>query len=226
MYLITCEHASRAVPLSLAPLFAGQARVLASHRGHDIGGLEIAVELAGALAAPLMVGRYTRLVVDLNRSESNPEVFSEFTNRLAADRREDLLERLHRPHRDGVERLALWLSRGSEQVVHLSVHTFTPVLDGNRRDVDIGLLYDPSHAAERRLSTRWLRSLRRRAPDLGVKANRPYLGTADGLTAHLRGILPHDAYLGIEIEVTQALSARDVGRRRVAGLLLEGLPAV
>ena len=36
-----------------------------------------------------------------------------------------------------------------KQVLHVAVHSFTPVLHGERRNADVGLLYDPARPRER-----------------------------------------------------------------------------
>jgi hypothetical protein len=53
------------------------------------------------------------------------------------------------------------------------------------------------------LCARWVATLRRRAPQLRVRRNYPYLGRADGLTTYLRRRFPAGAYIGVELEVNQ-----------------------
>jgi hypothetical protein len=42
-------------------------------------------------------------------------------------------------------------------------------------------------------------------PEWRVRRNYPYRGDADGLTTHLRERLPAREYVGVELEVNQAL---------------------
>ena len=91
------------------------------------------------------------------------------------------------------------------RVIHISAHSFVPVLNGSTRNADIGLLYDPARAAERALCARWSQSLAARASRLRVRRNYPYRGYADGLTTHLRRRYGRRGYLGVEIEVNQKL---------------------
>jgi predicted N-formylglutamate amidohydrolase len=88
------------------------------------------------------------------------------------------------------------------------VHTFTPLLRGHRRDVDIGLLFDPARAFERRVASAWGRQLQLALPRLRIRRNKPYKGTDDGLTTHLRARLPDRRYAGIELEVNQRFPRR------------------
>lgn len=97
---------------------------------------------------------------------------------------------------------------------HLSVHSFTPTLDGQTRNADAGLLYDPGRPRERECCTAWQRAMRTADPRLRVRRNYPYRGVSDGLTTHLRRVFPPEDYLGIELELNQAIVARDGEARR------------
>ena len=77
-WLITCEHAVNRVPRAYRDLFRGRRRVLTTHRAFDYGALQLAKRFASRLEAQLVTGNVTRLLVDLNRSLSNPSIFSEF----------------------------------------------------------------------------------------------------------------------------------------------------
>lgn len=135
----------------------------------------------------------------------------------------ELLERYSVPHHAAV---AAWVTSksggASSSVLHLSVHSFTPVWKGTLRKADIGLLFDPSRALETAL-VRELRALLGRAlPELRVRANYPYRGTSDGLTTIMRRKTDPTRYAGIELELNQALlDQRGWARRR--RLLLETL---
>lgn len=222
--LVTCEHGGNRVPVRYRPLFERQETLLASHRGWDAGALPLARWMARTLRAPLRSATVTRLLVDLNRSPGHPRVFSPMTRTLGRAEREELLSRYHAPHREAVDAdVCAHLAAGG-RVLHLGVHSFTPVLDGEVRRTDLSLLYDPARGAERGLCASWVRSLRRRLPGLAVRRNDPYRGASDGLTTWLRRRHPEGRYLGIEIEVNQRLLGaggrfpREIGEGLVAGL--------
>lgn len=224
MVLVTCEHGGHQVPAPYRPLFGHLDDLLVSHRGWDPGALPLARVLAHALGAPIRFSTTTRLLVDLNRSPHNPAVFSEVTRPLVVEERLRILDRYHRPYRDDVERDVDEAIERGERVVHLSVHTFTPFLNGSVRRTDVGLLYDPDRAPERMLVGAWVAGLKRRLPGSSIRRNHPYRGATDGLTTWLRRTHGPDGYLGIEIEVSQRLLD---GRRRVpsriVGALAEGV---
>lgn len=222
--IITCEHGGNVIPMRYAPLFAPEADLLGSHRGHDIGALAAARYLATHLDAPLHYSTVSRLLIDLNRSLHHRQIFSSRTRALDASSRRDIVRRYYWPYRDAVERrIARAITRG-RAVIHLSVHSFTPALNGRRRTADVGLLYDPARRGERRFCARLRGALRDADPALRVRRNYPYRGTADGFTTYLRRTFPGTRYTGVEIEINQRFFL-DAGRAwpRVRRALLRAL---
>jgi predicted N-formylglutamate amidohydrolase len=144
----------------------------------------------------------SRLLVDCNRSEDNPNLFSPFSP-LTNHERERLLVDHYRPYREAVRAEVERMLTIHVRVVHLSVHSFTPELRGEVRSTDIGLLFDPKSAFETGVCDRWRDVLLSTKTDFAVHENRPYRGDADGLTTTLRNTLPRDRYAGIELEVNQ-----------------------
>jgi predicted N-formylglutamate amidohydrolase len=209
-FLVTCEHAGHRLPRPYAPRFRRHG-LLTTHRGWDPGALRLAAELAAVLRCPLHVSTTTRLLVDLNRSLDNPACLGPDYRSAPPEVVGAILRDHYHPYRAAVERDAAALARRAP-VIHVSVHSFTPVLRGQRRDVDVGLLYDPRRPRERRLCTAWKAALALADPALKVRMNRPYAGTADGFTTYLRTRLPDPAYAGVELEVNQRF-VRDAGPR-------------
>lgn len=201
--LVTAEHAGNEVPADYLALFRGHQQALRSHRGWDPGTRILADSLGAGLDAPRLTSVVTRLLVDLNRSAHNPKVFSPITRGLPRADRAALLARYHRPHWDLARRA---ISQGIAEhgrVLHLGVHSFTPVLDGEIRRPDLALLYDPSRPDERGLATTWAEALAVVLPDRVVRRNNPYRGAADGMTTAFRRSFSGARYSGLEIEVNQ-----------------------
>lgn len=219
--LITCEHASRHVPARFAQLFAGRESELAGHRGWDPGTAELGRALARRLDAPLLAGRASRLLIDLNRSARHPHRFSEFTRGLPPGERQSIERDWWLPHwrayREFVEAAA-------GRVVHIACHSFTPVLDGRERKVDIGLLYDPSRRPEKRFCRSLAREIGSRLPQLRVRMNVPYRGTANGLGQQHRRVFGPDRLVTVELEVNQALVGRE-DRPEIMACLVEAVAA-
>jgi len=202
--LISCEHASNAVPEIYRRLFPGKEALLATHAAYDIGARELARAVAARLGASLHEGEITRMLVDLNRSMGNRKgLFTAIASPLTAAEKEEIISHHYLPYRQGVESsITGWLD-GGKRVGHISIHTFTSFKDGKARCGDIGILYDPARETDKLFSRRLKESLRKRRPEFIVKMNYPYLGISDGLVPSLRKCYPPESYLGIELEVNQ-----------------------
>ena len=144
--VLTCEHASPTVPdeydgLGLAP------ELLADHIGWDIGAAALATELGSALAlrpcsAPPRVC-WSTATGDLGDTDLMPH------ESYGVDRAR---QRRHRCRGTGAAAGALLRSvprrpstRSSNSHPHallLSVHSFTPELNGCTRPFDVGVLFD------------------------------------------------------------------------------------
>jgi len=222
--LITCEHGGSRIPARYRPLFAGSEALLQSHRGYDPGALALAREMARALDAPLFFSTTSRLLIELNRSIGHPRLYSDITRGVPPSLRREILENLYLPYRNRVEaHIAEAIAQGS-RVVHVSSHSFTPVLDGEVRNADIGLLYDPARPGELKFCRSWQARIEQSAPDLKVRRNYPYTGTSDGFTAYLRRRFPDSAYVGVELEINHwhalkgGIGWKSLRQRVIAGL--------
>lgn len=217
--IITCEHAGREVPPEHRARFRNARDVLRTHRGSDIGALPVAERMAARLQAPLLFSLTTRLLVDLNRSTTSPQLFSEFTRDLDESEREAILARYYRPLRASVLRLIDDAVRARRAVLHLSIHSFVDVFDARPRDVDLGLLFDPERSSEVEICDAWRAAIQAQGGDLRLAYNQPYLGIDDGHTTTLRSRFPAAQYAGLEIELRQGLVATP-SEQRAAGELL------
>ncbi len=206
--LLLCDHASKAVPKSLANLGLSDAE-LARHIGWDIGGLDAALELARALDAPLVASGYSRLVIDCNRwpggAGSIPEV-SDGTpvpanKGLTATDIEARAAACFWPYHREVDRQLDRLTQGGRKVCLLVMHSFTPQMNGFKRPWHVGVLWND----DARLPEPILAELRRDT-SLMVGDNEPYSARASyeyTLAAHAKARgLPH-----CSLEVRQDLMA-------------------
>lgn len=201
--LVTCEHGGNDIPADFAHLFHDHAALLASHRGFDAGALEYGRALADALGATFIHSTVSRLLVDLNRSPGHRQRFSFITNALPDAERQAILDRYYLPYWDRVRRCVTERIAAGAAVLHLSAHSFTPVLNDVVRRADIGLLYDPRRPLEAAFAARCCAVFRDRHPEYTVRRNYPYQGRSDGLVTALRKQHAHPDYVGLEIEVSQ-----------------------
>ena len=198
--LLSCEHGGNEVPANLRACFTGDEEVLKTHRGMDLGALNLFQTLA-PLAQHSQYATRSRLCIELNRSAHHPRLFSPYMHNLPVAEKEKLLRFYHQYRDEFTQHVQQYIRQG-KPVVHVAVHSFTPVLDGMERTMDIGLLYDPTRRAEKSFCAAWQKALNKLYPALKVRMNKPYKGTSDGFPTALRRTFPQH-YAGIELEVNQ-----------------------
>lgn len=218
--LLSCEHGGNKVPKEYQPLFKDAEEVLNSHRGWDPGALNLAKAIKEALSLPLFYKTTSRLLIELNRSMHHPSLFSSFTKQLDKDTKNQIINQIYLPYRNSVEGKIKEMIATDNFVVQLSVHSFTPVLQGVERNCEIGLLYDPSRVKEKEFCHVWKRKILEKEKGWRIRMNYPYKGTADGFTTYLRKRFD-TGYAGIELEVNQGLLIEN--QEKVNKIIIESL---
>jgi predicted N-formylglutamate amidohydrolase len=221
--VVTCEHASARIP---RPLRVGveDRPFLNTHWALDIGAANVARELTRRTGSAAVLARFSRLVCDANRPVDDPTWIRETVegHRLGFNRDVTLEERTRRrqtyyePYHDAIDRmLGRHLQHGGE-VLLLAVHSFTPVLGNEAREMELGVLFNDHEAVAVRLD--------KVLGEAGFRTalNEPYSGVGGMMFAAERHGRMHDV-VHLEIEVRQDLidtapRARAVGRR-IAGAL-------
>ncbi len=203
-WFLTCEHASSSVPRKYRALFANREDLLRSHQGCDIGAKHYAQAIADQLSWPLFCGSVTRLLIDLNRSLHHPHLFSAMTAPLDRAAQQDIIARYYHPLRSAVRHVVEEKVAAGMCVVHISCHSFTPLLGKERRTMDVGILYDPCRRDEKMIGQRLRHELASQT-SMRIRLNAPYRGVSDGHVKSLRKIFASDCYLGLELEVNQAM---------------------
>ena len=160
---------------------------------------------SGRTDADTRIARVTRLLVDLNRSANHPRRFTEFSRGLPETDRRRLIGDYWQPHWDRFRR---HLDTLPGRIIHVACHSFTPVLNGNVRSTDIGLLFDPSRPGEAAFCHALGARLRRAFPDLRVHMNQPYRGISNGMGQQHRRHYPDTRLITFEIELNQRLRHR------------------
>jgi predicted N-formylglutamate amidohydrolase len=221
--VLTCEHATNRLPFRLRRT-ADERRILDSHWGWDIGAWQLTRDLARGLRTSAIGGRWSRLVIDLNRraddaglvrSEAGGVVLS-WNRDVDAPEVERRLLDYHAPYHMEVDRLIMRrLVRGVRPLL-FAVHTFTPVFDGRPRRFDVGVLYERHGSLAHRLG----RSLRREGLD--VRYNQPYSGMAGMMYSADRHGKHHELPC-LELEANHTLFDRPATARRLSRVVLRSL---
>lgn len=219
--VLTCEHATNRLPFP-ARLDHEQRAILDAHWGWDIGAWQLTRELARGLGASAVGGRWSRLILDLNRPVDDPALIRRhaesvelsWNRRLSRAEIDRRIATIHVPYHAEVDRLiARRLVRGIRPLL-LAIHSFTPSLGGRPRAFNVGVLYEHHERVARRFGC----AIRRRGPS--VRYNQPYSGK-QGMMYSMDRHGTHHRLPCLELEVNQALSRRPSAR--LTRVLLEAL---
>jgi predicted N-formylglutamate amidohydrolase len=138
------------------------------------------------------------------RSPNSTELFSQFSDVLPKPDKENLIETYYKPYRNQIKQA---IEDSLKPILHLSIHSFTPVWNNVTRSVDIGILFDPERQSEKMYADFLQGELTNNLPALTTRFNEPYKGTDDGITTWLRNYYSTDKYTGIELEVNQKFAS-------------------
>ena len=222
--VLTCEHAAYSLPDRYGTLGLA-ADDLRRHIGWDIGAWAVVRALLQHVDSAAVSFAYSRLLIDCNRAPSDHDLIlpeSDGTpvpgNRGLTDaERQRRVREFYDPYHAAVDRIVR--DRADASRLLLSVHSFTPTLDGKERPFDVGVLFDDhedlAHEFGQRLAHTGYR----------VRDNEPYSGYA-GLIFSARRHGRQHGLPYLEIEMNNALlstpaGVADMGRRlgRVLGAL-------
>ena len=197
--VVVCEHASADIPKAFGDLGL-DAETARSHVAWDPGAGDLALCLARRFDSPLVRSNVSRLVYDCNRppeaADAMPEVSEIYripgNEGLGDAERAARIRTYYRPF----EALLDETLAARPDAVLVTVHTFTPVFRGARRDVEVGIVHDAD--------SRFAEAVLDAAGGFDTRANEPY-GPADGVTHTLkRHALPR-GLLNVMIEVRNDL---------------------
>lgn len=226
--LLVCDHASRRFPEVLGTLGLDPV-ALRCHLALDIGAGPLTERLATTLSATAVLCQYSRLIVDCNRLLMDPSAFLEFGDGIVVPGNRNLhpedkkvrADEIYWPYHGAVESEVERLGAAGRPPIFVAVHSFTPVLNGESRLCEMGVLWD----TDRMTAEIFLHDLREAGFHVGD--NEPYSGKAPHdftVDQHAESIgLPH-----VGIEIRQDLIDDEQGIAEICGVLqsiIASLPA-
>ena len=224
--LMVCEHASNHIPEEFAGLGLSQADQRA-HIAWDPGALGLARELAERLRAPLVFSGISRLVYDLNRAPdavgaiaARSETYDIPGNQgLDAADRQRRTSAIYLPFHAALrEEIARRLAASLRPVI-VTVHSFTPLYFGRRRDVELGVIHD----ADATFALAVLDAAQTQT-SLNAQLNAPY-SAADDVTHTLRLQATPYGLLNVMLEIRNDLLADARAEKAMADTLAPVLSA-
>jgi len=199
--LLVCDHASCRFPKALGDLgldpFARRC-----HLALDIGAGALTERLAKSLGVTAVIAQYSRLVVDCNRQLMDPGAFLEYGDGILVPGNRNLPQQekdrranaIYWPYHKAIDEQVKRLQKVGPPPAFITIHSFTPVLDGVFREIQAGVLWD----RDSRLSSIFIEEFR--AAGFVTGDNEPYSGKAPQdftIDHHAEAIgLPH---VGIEL---------------------------
>jgi predicted N-formylglutamate amidohydrolase len=175
-FLFTSDHFGRLIPKPLGDLGLPESE-LVRHIAWDIGIAGVAERLSNMLGAHLIAQRYSRLVIDCNRTPraaSSIPLLSEATTvpgneGLSREDAELRRRAIFDPYHHRIDEVIDQRLAEKRPTILVSLHSFTPVYAGVARPWHIGTLYN----RDRTLPPLLLQALRAEG-DIVVGDNEPY----------------------------------------------------
>jgi len=217
--VLLADHAGRELPEEYGSLGLPPSE-FDRHIAYDIGVAEVTWELAALTGAPALMARFSRLLIDPNRGEDDPTLIRQLYDGtiiagnypLSAEEREQRLDRFYRPYHDAVGALIASVAAASGKPPFvLSLHSFTPRMQGRARPWHAGILWDMDDRAVRPLI-----DMLSAEPGMVVGDNEPYDGALRGDTMFRHCIVNGFAHALVEIRqdlIADAAGAHEWARR-------------
>lgn len=220
--LLLGDHASNALPEHYGRLGL-EAQIFSRHVAYDIGVAPIIHQVAEALDAPAVLGNFSRLLIDPNRTVDHPTLIPADSDgvHIVANANIDDQERQYRlqtfyePFHEAVGQQRQTMMRHGQVPAVVGIHSFTPIMQGAGRPWHAGILWNK----DPRLAAPLITYLRDAGFDVGD--NLPYSGRVLGYTMNRHGDdhgLPHAV-----IEIRQDLISGPKGQQQWAELIINVL---
>lgn len=214
--VIICEHASNIIPERFQNLGL-DTKTLKTHIAWDPGALGVAQELRRRLRADLVAGSVSRLLYDCNRPPEAPSAMPEMSeifeipgNRnLSQADREARTNAIYAPYCKALMDILDERATG----VLITVHSFTPVYHGVRRECEIGVLHD----SDSRLADAILAVQNNEFP-YNLDRNVPY-SASDGVTHTLKTFAVARGWPNVMLEIRNDLIETGIQQKIMAGHL-------
>ena len=212
--LIIADHASNYLPKENNKLGITNA-FLNQHIAFDIGVKELSLDLSYRLNCNVVQGKYSRLLIDLNRDLDDPTVIPEIVDRkiipgnigLSKSELRLRVKKIYNKYHHEIDQTI----KNKKVKVILSLHSFNPIFKNKRRFLEFGILSNE----DKNLSSIIIDQLK--LQKLNVGDNKPYRGNLIGDSMYRHGLknkLPHAL-----IEVRNDLLSNPTKIKRVSRLL-------
>jgi predicted N-formylglutamate amidohydrolase len=206
------DHAGRALPDEYGTLGLPPSE-FDRHIAYDIGIEPLTRALAAMLGAPAVMANFSRLLIDANRGEDDPTMIRQLYDGtvikanypMSEAEREKRLEDFYRPYHDAVGSVIASVAQQTGKAPFIvSLHSFTPTMQGRQRPWHVGILWDMDDRAPKPMI-----DMLSADDSIVVGDNEPYDGALRGDTMYRHAIV--NGYAHALIEVRQDLISDERG---------------
>ena len=179
--LIIADHASNYIPKKYNNLGLKKKDVT-THKAYDPGVKDLAINLSNKLNCQLVLGEYSRLLIDCNRDLNDPTLIPVISDRklilgnkkITNQERNYRVKNIYNPYHDKIKKNII----EKKINVIISLHSFNPTFKGRKRLLKYGVLSNQ----DRRLSNLIINELKKGRDIVGD--NKPYKGSLIGDTLY------------------------------------------
>jgi len=147
--LLVCDHASPTTPQSMEYIGLDES-IFKQHVAVDIGAEDVTRILSERLDAAAVLAGYSRLLIDVNRQPGDLSSIPEKSDttiipgnlRLSDEQRLARVDSVFWPYHQTISKILSLLRQRGPVPALISVHSFTPFLNGDKRHWDIGVLWN------------------------------------------------------------------------------------
>ncbi len=227
--MIACDHGGNSLPID-EPGLVADPKLMELHIAYDIGARQVAKLLSEKFDAVALIANFSRLLVDLNRYPGDPAQMPLVSDGhripgnegLDQQRLDARLNQYFFPYHQQHAGLVEQMKNRFVQPLILSIHSFTPRMQGKPRPWHFGVLWDEDESLAMKLIAALTERVNKEQPPLVIGDNQPY----SAFEPKGYAITEHAAKKGVEmalIEIRQDLLLSSGGREWAAEIIYDSI---
>jgi len=137
---------------------------------------------------------------------------------LSEEERHNRINKVYKPFKEAVTACLDHKTTDTHNPVVITVHSFTPIYKGQKRDVEIGFLHDKDN----RFADQLIKSFATETAEYDLRLNEPY-APVDGVTHTLTEHALPRGLMNVMLEIRNDLIADQEAQNQMASLLVKAI---
>ncbi len=225
--IVICDHAGEAFPEKLNYLGISK-EDRKRHITYDIGTRWIGEYIGEKLSAITLVANYSRLVVDVNRSIDRKDCMPEVSfgtyipknQNLTKEERQARIDEIYMPYQQAIQTTVDSFLSNEVKPILISIHSFAPVIDGEKRPWEMGILWSDEHS----ISKDVIKNLKNNNSKFSIGDNQPYsLKDGEDFNNTVKNQATSKGLPSLIVEFRQDMVDTEDSAKKMADILLESL---